>query len=137
MVALLAVLGSFTGATLANAQTNMLAPRATIATARLEGRLPEILTLRALGAPVQLADGSFEQRYAVVANVSFVIVVASANESNNGASNGDDTHVIEGGVESRTSAYVGAAGIHSEIRVRSTALTPPIVTLEPRPAAAR
>lgn len=104
-----------------------LAPLAPVVSVRLEGRLGEILALRSLGGPVQLADGAFEQRYTVVANVGFTITSASGNSDDIG-----DIRVIEEGVETLASAYVGAPGFHGEIRVRSSAPEPPVVTVRAR-----
>lgn len=70
-----------------------------------------ILSLRAIGAPVLLADGRYEQRYQVIANIAFRLVSArnAANE-------------VRCTAESREVAlteFDGTAGYHAELRIRS------------------
>jgi hypothetical protein len=95
--------------------------RSVTVTARIEGRLAEILDIRATGAPVQLSDGTSEQRYTVVANVAFTMASPSGDR--------DEIRVTESGTESRLADFVGTPGFHAEIRVRLRAPTHPAITI--------
>ena len=112
LLSLVAIAGA-TGSSGAQGVTAAGTSRAVTVSARIEGRLGEILNIRAVGAPVQLADGTIEQRYAVVANVAFTMATPADNR--------DEIRVTEGGTEKLATEYVGTAGYHTEIRVRSPA----------------
>lgn len=123
-LASVAVTACVSGSLVAQGSTASATARSVSVAARIEGRLGEILNIRAVGAPVQLADGTVEQRYAVVANVAFTLATPDANR--------DEIRVAEGGTDRPVGEYLGTPGFHAEIRVRTAAVTPALVAVQPR-----
>ena len=79
--------------------------------AEVGARVQPILSLRAIGTPVRLADGRYEQRYQVIANIAFRFVSVR-----------DTTNEVRCAAESREvalSEFAGTAGYHAELRIRS------------------
>jgi hypothetical protein len=120
IASLMAIAGAANVATAQGVQTAGTS-RTAIVTARLEGRLGEILSIRPIGAPVQMADGTVEQRYAVIANVPFTMTGPAGGAS--------EVIVAERGAGKPSTEYLGAPGFHEDIRVRSRATSAEFVAV--------
>ncbi len=127
-LASIAATACVTGSLLAQGVSASATARSVSVAARIEGRLGQILNIRAVGAPVQLADGTVEQRYAVVANVVFTLATPEGNR--------EEIRIAEGGVDRPVAEYLGTPGFHAEIRVRTAAGTAALVAVQPRAAQA-
>lgn len=119
------------GATVAIAQGPSTESRFTVRAvehADLGVTVRPILSLRAIGMPVQLADGRYEQRYQVIANIAFRLVSARAVASEVRCANESREVVL--------ADFDGTAGYHAELRIRSADPAAIDVSVVPRSHAA-
>jgi hypothetical protein len=88
-----------------------------------------VVSVRAIGAPVYLADGRIEQRYRVVANAPFALRDAGGRDGTVTLATGPTS-------ETRLRDFTGSAGIYDDVRVRTVAADPPELHAEPSPSSA-
>jgi hypothetical protein len=117
------IITSLTHAQAPTARLESSGTRSATVTGHARGVVPEIRSVRAVGAAVALPDGRIEQRYTIIANGTFTIMPMIDSSA--------DLRVSDGHGEIALAKYVGTPGYHTEIVVRTFASAVPVLSVMP------